>query len=306
MDRELDNIRAALALPHDVETRGRLAGALTHYWQVRGLLAEGWRWAETLLKDVSGMTPATEAGLHNTAGSLAVMMNDCEVARRHFEHTLAYFRTIGDQRNVAGMLSNIGVTALGQEQPAEAQRFFEESLAIYEGLGLETRRALTLANLGCAKLETGDFDGAAAALQRSAELQTGLGDECGLASTLASIAELELRRHRPQEAHSLVQQSLVLSQRLRLLPYLTLNSTLLALIAVEAGEAEAAAAWIGTANRLTEEGARLLTSREIIARVAQVRARLEAQLPAAAWEAAQKAGASRAEHWLGAAGEEAA
>ncbi|MDB6149489.1 MAG: putative ATPase [Chthoniobacter sp.] len=299
MDRELDNIRAALTLPDAAETRGQLAGTMTHYWQVRGLLSEGRGWVDSLLKDAAAMAPATIAGLHNTAGSLAVMMNDCAVARSHFEETLAYFRTTDDQRNIAGMLSNIGVTALGADQPDEARKFFEESLQAYEGLGLETRRALALGNLGCAWMEMGNFAAAEQALQSSVALQRELKDECGLASTLATLAEMELRRAEPDKAHALALQSVELSQRLRLLPYLTINATLLALAAAKKNELKVAASWIATADRLTENGAMMMISREMIGRVLQLRHHLESQLPKSAQREIRSAGTVRADRWLG-------
>jgi hypothetical protein len=147
-------------------------------------------------------------------------------------------------------------------------------------------------------MEVGNFAAAAKALSAAADLQEQLGDECGLASTLASMAEMELRRGEPDKAHAFATLSVKLSQKLRLLPYLTIGATLLSLVAAGRAEFSMAASWMATADRLTDEGAMMMTSREIIGRVLKVRDQLEAVLSPVAQSESRSAGTARANAWL--------
>ena len=73
LDREHDNLRAALAWSRDTgdhDTLLRLAGALAFFWYYRGHLNEGRRWLDQALANARRCWLATAAGVgpHDAAG----------------------------------------------------------------------------------------------------------------------------------------------------------------------------------------------------------------------------------------------
>src|SRR5262249_13832105 len=84
LDRELDNIRSALAwaLEHDAAAGLRLAGALWRFWLIRGHRHEGRTWLEGLLalppSAGAGTDTAGRARALHAAGSLAYNQDDYE------------------------------------------------------------------------------------------------------------------------------------------------------------------------------------------------------------------------------------
>jgi predicted ATPase len=74
LERELDNLRAALAWAdeREAETFARLGIALWAFWFVEGYIGEGWRWAEACLAQRTDVSPVLRARSLGVAACLAL------------------------------------------------------------------------------------------------------------------------------------------------------------------------------------------------------------------------------------------
>jgi tetratricopeptide (TPR) repeat protein len=297
LDRELDNVRAVLADPAFPEMRARLAAALPHFWTVRGLAAEGLRCVRGILAEPGVLPPAVCAGLNNAAGILALWTGDCDQAQHHFTKTLEYFREQNDARNIAGMLSNLGVTAGRAGRPRDARMFFEESLQLYDGLELHSQRAIALGNLGVAAMELGDMAEARRAFEDALALQRGAGDQCGMAVTLLNLAELSFFQHEAAEALQRAEASLEISRRLKLLPYMASSATLLGALRAARGDGWHAARWLAMARVLGGESGLALSDSRLAALFESETQRVRAELPEMEFASAWAEGQRLAQRW---------
>lgn len=123
-----DNLRAALgwALDRDPEAAVRLAGALGHFWLVRGYAVEGRRWLGAALARsgpafaapgaAGDARLAARAQALLTLGALGASFSDPS-ASETLQESIALARQAGDQRVLAGALSLVAL-ATGSEASA--------------------------------------------------------------------------------------------------------------------------------------------------------------------------------------------
>jgi tetratricopeptide (TPR) repeat protein len=76
--------------------------------------------------------------------------------QRTQRYALEAAQTLGDRRETARILNNLGNAAMRQGNWSEAKALYEESLAIFQTLADYSREAQTLVNLGVYYLEQGD------------------------------------------------------------------------------------------------------------------------------------------------------
>lgn len=253
LDRDGDNLRAALDAPLGEVDRATLAAALAHFWMVRGQIAEG-RATIARCHPIRGSLPeAIRAQLDNAEGILAWTAGDFPAARVVFERALAHFRQVGDQRNVAGLLSNLGIVVAREGDRSTARRLFEESLKVYAELALDAQRAQVLANLGGLFTEMGELPEAERTLNESLAIQQRLGDAFGAESTLHNLALVGLRRGQPGEAEALALRSLAYCCRLGHLEGMASTCDLLGHLMQQGGRPAEAARWLSAAHALMRE-----------------------------------------------------
>jgi predicted ATPase/class 3 adenylate cyclase len=131
LDREHDNLRAALAWAHaerDSELLVRLAGALGPYWEARGQLSEAHRWLDAALA-TEPVSPGARA-LNAKSRLLLLLEDDVALALPFLEEALILFQGLNDARWTVVSTSHLA-SALrkdGQHQRADA-RFDESSWA---------------------------------------------------------------------------------------------------------------------------------------------------------------------------------
>jgi DNA-binding CsgD family transcriptional regulator len=133
LDRELDNLRAALQWcidAGDAESGLELVGNLWRYWLVRGLFTEGRTWLAEVL-DLPLAKDGTPMRAHalSAAGELAYHQGDYASAEALQRESLAVYRALNDRRGVAVALDNLGRLISRHGDPARALALLEESLA---------------------------------------------------------------------------------------------------------------------------------------------------------------------------------
>jgi non-specific serine/threonine protein kinase len=229
LDQEHENLQAALAgsLTQPEGDLGlRLAGALVWFWHLRGHLAEGRRWLETLLAREPAPTPSSRAedsiaratALHG-AGQLAFYQGDHATARTYFEASVALWRAIGDRRGLASALIYTGIAAGNRGDRCEALALLKESVALWRelaepwGLGLALWAIGSSAVLG--RFPEVDSAMAHALLTESRTLLRESGDPWALGAPLPFLAMLARRAGDRAAARACLEEMLRLAEQVR-------------------------------------------------------------------------------------------
>ena len=138
LEREHDNLRSALRWAADNTEDGglRLAGALAWFWQLHSHFSEGREILNRVLKPVHDRTFDVARALWG-ASILAVHQGEHEEGRRFAEETVSIWRDLGDKKELALALENIGWSVWFGGDSRAAYEAFEQSLQIHREMGNE-------------------------------------------------------------------------------------------------------------------------------------------------------------------------
>src|SRR5215216_666932 len=144
LEKEVDNLRAALewALDVNVEAGLRMASALLWFWHIRSGKSEGIDWLERALSAAvrewdSAPLPPTRALIRgkalNAVGSLMVMHGSSERGRELSEESLELHQKLGSsgQQGIAYALWNLAQAAANDEDIERAKTLSEKSLRLF-------------------------------------------------------------------------------------------------------------------------------------------------------------------------------
>ncbi|MDB5076169.1 MAG: transcriptional regulator, LuxR family, partial [Chloroflexi bacterium] len=219
LDREHDNLRAALRWAAErrlPKMELRLAAALGRFWYLRGYLSEGQGRLEEALQRAGAAVSEEDARLRGkalrAAGVLASDQGDYLRAVAWYEEGLALLRAIGDTRNIALILNNLGNVAGWQGDYQRAFAYFEESLALLRAVGDKTLIAAVLGSLGSQACDLGDMETAVPYMEESLALQREMGDQDGMARTLTNLGLTEHARGDLARAVGLFEEGLAIKR----------------------------------------------------------------------------------------------
>jgi hypothetical protein len=141
-----------------------------------------------------------------TAQNLGVLANirgDFEEAQRHYEASLAEYRTLGLTRDVAYGLNNLGLLHTACRQWDAAERALSESAQVCDLAGDVTTRIAVDVNLAELWVAQGEFARAQAAVARALDgaARTGDGASVGQATKLLGVCAREAGDFAGAEAH---------------------------------------------------------------------------------------------------------
>lgn len=247
VEADYSNLRAALDWclarslegKENAETGLRLASLLSAFWLVRGHLAEGRAMLDACLSQRGGgETTLSRANALHAGGILATAQVDLPRAQALHEESLALFRRVGDQEDVAGALENLGIVARLRGDLAGARALLEESLAMRRRLEDPPSLAMCLVSLGALLGVQGDFDGARALLEESLTMHRRLEDPRSISISLLSIGSLAARRGDLGRARALLRECLVIQSQLKDIWTITLSLDWLALVLQGEGQVD--------------------------------------------------------------------
>lgn len=159
---EHDNLRAALrwTLSHDAGTPAlRCAAALFRFWERRGHFQEGCAWLERALRSMPVTATPERGWALNALAFLYWRGGDTDRARPIAEEALSVARAVGEPRDVAQALLNLGMIAYVRNQPQLALPLLEDSVAEARNGGNAAQLSLALTFLGRTRLWLeGPFD----------------------------------------------------------------------------------------------------------------------------------------------------
>ena len=212
LDRELDNLRAALAWCEADVARApgglRLAGKLVWFWITRGYFSEGRGWIERFLAATpDGEGDEDRAKALATAGALAYHQDDYEPAVAYHQEAITLYRRLGLRDKATRLLGNLGALAVNRGDYQDARGLFDESLAGAREIGDRRSVALCLYNLGVLACMTGDFEQARVVLEECVTVSR----EQGKWSAAGALQQLGWVRHaqgQHEQARSLLMESL--------------------------------------------------------------------------------------------------
>ena len=232
IDREHDNIRAAIDRDPANTAALQLAAAMCKYWFMRGHVIDGLTRLEKVIDRHSENSPAL-ARVLSGAGQLATyqgdrskskayltralsmaqaiqnrviettVMNNLGVvyketgdraqARDLFEQVLARRRELVDPLGIANALNNLGILLAKQpEHHVEARKLLKESLTLHQQLGNASWVAYSKMNLAEIEYDCGNVGVARGGYAVAYRELEALGDEWGIAYTTEGLGKCDL------------------------------------------------------------------------------------------------------------------
>ena len=293
LDAEHDNMRAALdrlATAGETQLTLQLAGALWRYWSTRGDLAEGGRRLESALAADSSPTAARARALTG-ATALADGSGDSARARLRAEEALALHRKLGDAWGVANSVFMLGYLAHLQDDWVTSRQLLEESSAAFRELGDEHYTLLATFHLAWVYERLGDPERARSLHEENLHRARATGNKRIEAASSGQLAFFAREAGQVQEALSMLRDSLRIRRELGERVAIAEDISRLARTSASAGEAETAARLLSGSRALYEElgaSAPSFGTERNEETLAIIRARLDDDAFAAAWEAGAK------------------
>jgi predicted ATPase/transcriptional regulator with XRE-family HTH domain len=227
LESEQPNIRQALEWlleNGESELALRLAGAIWHFWQERGAIAEGRSWLERGLAGEAGIPGACEIGAPIPApvrckalwgaSWLAYAQGDYARSTALSAEYLALAQQSDDLLGVRNALTARGMVALARGSFSEAIALLEQSLEICQRVGPSWHLATSFLNLGLATMQARDHARTQNLLNQARLVYKALGNDTFVARTQGYLGYAALLRGEPSLAEDLFAESLGAFSRL--------------------------------------------------------------------------------------------
>jgi tetratricopeptide (TPR) repeat protein len=247
-----ERLKSALALAReigDAKTAARATSDLAFlaYWEgdygSMQVLGE-----EALALARAAADPAQEAlALMRVGISAQLHRHDLVLARRYLEESLALFRKVGDDDQVARCLNNLGEIPRSEGDYAVAARYYLESLEIRERTGDRVGLGTTLFNLGEVAAAQNDHVAAARYYQRGVALAEEMGFVVGRTGYLGGLGHSAAAAGDQGAARGYFQQALALGVGLHSAPSMLFALVGFARLKALVGQPVRAAEWVGLA-----------------------------------------------------------
>ena len=181
-----------------------LANRLDYFWQWRGHVHEGERWLQAALS-ISGEEDSSERAIAFL--NLGNMDPNVEIARSHYQASLAIFRRLDDKQGVASLLLSLGRIAeqLGDDEQAEA--YFTESMERFRDLEFEYGVAMCKQHLGLLAEQHGKYRLALECYDDARSIFERTGNEAESLFAIATMGRLYRLESRLSESESLLSWS---------------------------------------------------------------------------------------------------
>jgi predicted ATPase len=236
---ELDNLRAAIdraAAAGNLEFALTMAVSLENLWVTVDPF-EGIRRFDTLMGAGSDtIPPLLRARALRCLSGCSELAGEAERSRSAIEASLALFREVGDERDIAVLLHRLGTNALNIGRPELARAPLEESLSIFRRVGSKRGVAQAIGSLGYLAREEGDLDRAIQLLDESREMVADSGFIWWEVAMLQAIADCTLQMGRIEETAAPATRALSLAAQVTDRQSAVFGLAHLACVAAERGD----------------------------------------------------------------------
>ncbi|MFL6245352.1 MAG: BTAD domain-containing putative transcriptional regulator [Thermoanaerobaculia bacterium] len=261
LDADYDNVRAALAwsLEHEPDAIALpLGAAFRWHWYYRVLWVEGLRWLTRVIERSVSATSRERASVLASAGAFAVYNGDFATGRRWLEEAETMWRALGDERELALVLSTLTRAYANEGDLDAAAARATESVALARQGGRQYDIAYCLTNAAALVAELrGQLDEADRAFAEAEEIWAVTDHLLGLPFVLSARALLAVRRADPACARRLARAALVASRPQRYLWFAARALRVLAFTSTD--DLPRAARLLGAADAMLRTiGARML------------------------------------------------
>jgi predicted ATPase len=207
LDEDAANIREVAGQP---DLAGRFLVALRFFWAKRGYVAEGRRFVDDLLPQVTDEDPAKAMALV-TGALLAVMQGDYDASIAWSERAIELGEAVGDERPGLEVASVLGRSLLTLGEEDRALALFREAAERGPAIGRPGLAAIALLNLGYLALFRGELEVADDHLRRAVDLARSCGERHAESRSLAARSSVALEDGRPYDARELALESLAIA-----------------------------------------------------------------------------------------------
>jgi predicted ATPase/DNA-binding XRE family transcriptional regulator/Tfp pilus assembly protein PilF len=208
LDRELDNIRAALhwTSENDIELGLRLASALWLFWELGSYVAEGRGWlAQMLASPHATRRTLGRARALRAAGFLAAVGHrDLEAAHNLSLESMHIGRELADKRIIAYAILNLAFPGNGGYP--ETRQLLSEAMDIFRESGDKWGIGGVLHHMGAWEYLDGNYSEARRLLRQALEVQREIGEPFTITATLKMLGMLELQQGNHAEARAIYEE----------------------------------------------------------------------------------------------------
>ena len=216
LDQENNNFQSAIEWSlsgGDKEKGARLAGALGHFWDIRGQYSNVIMLKKILHKE-QGISKSSLGKSMYWAGSLTTIQGDYDEAVKFLEKSLALRRDLGDKRDLADPLHALGTVSCYLGHSETAQKFLDESLALFYELGDKHGIANSFNSLGNVAYIQGNYNQAQKYYEECLTLTRHLSDKIGIATALTNLGNVVSSQGNYKKAQMYYGESLALRREL--------------------------------------------------------------------------------------------
>jgi predicted ATPase/DNA-binding SARP family transcriptional activator len=217
LEAEQDNFRAALDWSRDageLELQLRLVAALAYFWATSDHLREGELRIDEALERVSDAPAPLRAKVLAGSAHVAHSTGDYEQMRASAEASLDLFRELGDERETALALNQLGIALSNLGDIEGGIVCHEENTEISRRLGDGIRLAAALNNLGYCRLRRGQYDRARIRFEEGLTVCRKIGHSTGESVMLGNLGLAAVLEGRPKGALDSFREALLLDRRL--------------------------------------------------------------------------------------------
>jgi predicted ATPase/DNA-binding SARP family transcriptional activator len=255
VERDHDNFRAALGFAHErglVELQLRLARAVHRLWYTRGYLSEGREWLEDALNAAGPQPPRYRAPALTAAAAIAWRQGDLDAAQSYAAEALELFRELGDEQELVGPLSILGVVAMSRDDFGSALPLSEEMGRLAREAGDAYGLAMSLNNQAYIAWMADDLERAEALWEECLAVAREADSSEVTAMAVSGLGDVALARGAPERAEQRFHDALAIYDELVAPELMADNCICLAAVAKARSEPERAARLLGAAASLRQ------------------------------------------------------
>lgn len=213
LEEDLPNLRSALASAEDSLCL-KAASGLQRFWVARGRISEGREWMGGAMDALEALDEKERGGVMLSAGIMALMAGDVEVARAYLHSSVAYCRVCEDDRGAVKALANLANIEAQLGHYDEARKAYEAGLEVARRSGDDRLTVTLLNNLGAMYLFREDYSGACERLEQAVSISAHLSADLVTADIYHNLADVYRNLEDHSRALHYVHESLVIRDRM--------------------------------------------------------------------------------------------